>query len=126
MQDCFMMNNQKVWQPDSEMAAAWETTFTEDSTRVQSGRDHFTPLFTIEQYSYSASNIPVAEATKIIQMVLKGKPVLLHYWSVYHGRWRDDYFRVGKSQNISIGTLINGGEMYSKLAFNMTGVNPVR
>ncbi len=126
MQDCFMMNNQKVWQPDSEMAAAWETTFTEDSTRVQSGRDHFTPLFTIEQYSYSASNVPVAEATKIIQMVLKGKPVLLHYWSVYHGRWRDDYFRVGKSQNISIGTLINGGEMYSKLAFNMTGVNPVR
>lgn len=126
MQDCFMMNNQKVWQPDSEMAAAWETTFTEDSTRVQSGRDHFTPLFTIEQYSYSASNIPVAEATKIIQMVLKGKPVLLHYWSVYHGRWRDDYFRVGKSQNITIGTLINGGEMYSKIAFNMTGVNPVR
>lgn len=126
MQDCFMMNNQKVWQPDSEMAAAWETTFTEDSTRVQSGRDHFTPLFTIEQYSYSASNVPVAEATKIIQMVLKGKPVLLHYWSVYYGRWRDDYFRVGKSQNITIGTLISGGEMYSKLAFNMTGVNPVR
>lgn len=125
MQDHFTMNGERVWQPDSAMASAWETTFTSDSTRVQSGRDHFTPMFTVEQYSYSASNVPVEEATKIIQMVIKGEPVLLHYWSVYHGMWRDGYFRCGKSQSVVIGTLIDEGEMYDKLAFNMTGVNPI-
>ena len=124
-QDCFKMNGQRVWQPDSAMAAAWETTATADSKRSQAGVDRITPMFTVEQYSYSASNVPVAEATKIIQMVIKGQKVLLHYWSVYHGGWRDGYFRVAKSQNVTIGTLVEGEEMYEKLAFNMTGVNPI-
>lgn len=124
-QDCFKMNNEVVWQPEKAMAAAWETTYTEDSTRTQSGKDRFTPMFTVEQYSYSAKGIPVAEATKIIKMIMKGAPVLLHYWSVYHGCWRDDYFRVAKSSGVNIGSLVNGEEMYDSLAFNMTGVNPI-
>ena len=125
MQDRFKMNGEVVWQPDSAMAHAWETTATADSNRSQAGIDHITPMFTVEQYSYSASNIPVAEATRIIQKVAKGQKVLLHYWSVYHGGWRDGYFRVAKSQNVTIGSLVENEEMYEKLAFNMTGVNPL-
>lgn len=124
-QDCFKMNNQRVWQPDSSMAGAWETTFTSDSTRVQSGSDRFTPMFTVEQYSYSASNIPVAAATQIIQMINKGQKVLLHYWSVHYGGWRDAYFRCGKSQIITIGSLAEGEEYYEELSFNLTGVDPI-
>lgn len=124
-QDCFRMNGETVWQPERSMAAAWETTYTEDSTRTQSGKDRFTPMFTVEQYSYSAKNVPVAEATKIIKMIMKGEPVTLHYWSVYHGCWRDDLFRVAKSSGINIGSLVNGEEVYDSLAFNMTGVNPI-
>ena len=124
-QNYFKMNGQKVWQPDSAMAHNWETTFTEDSTRVQSGSDRFTPMFTVEQYTYSASHIPVDKATQIIQMIGKGQKVLLHYWSVYQGGWRDGYFRCGKSQEITIGNLEEGEESYDLLSFNLTGVDPI-
>ena len=119
------MNDKDVWQPDSGLAYAVETTFTEDSTRVQTGVDNFTPMFTIEQLEYKATHIPVAESAKIMQIVAKGYPFKLHYFSVYRGVWTDGTFRVGKSNSISIGSLEEGGEYLDTFSFNMTGKNPI-
>lgn len=114
-----------VYQPDENMGAAWETMFTEDSGRIQSGLDVSTPMFTVEQYSYHASYIPVSEATTIIQMIAAGNPVYIHYFSLYYGEWRTAQFRVGKSDSISIGKLIEDEEYYEEFSFNMTGVAPI-
>ena len=37
-QDYIKINNKKVWQPDSDTAVAFETTYTQGSTRAQSGK----------------------------------------------------------------------------------------
>lgn len=124
-QDKIKMNDIVIWQPEKDMSYSFESTYTSDSTRVQSGSGHFTPMFTVEQYSYSAKNIPQKEATKILQIIAKGKKFKLHHFSMYYGAWRDDYFYVGKSGNISIGSLSSDKEYLSELSFNMTGVEPI-
>ena len=55
------MNGVIIWQPDKDMGAAFATTYTEKSGRTQHGKAVLVPLFTIEQYSYSATKIPVAD-----------------------------------------------------------------
>lgn len=125
MQDRIRMNGIAIWQPDKNMAYSFETTYTEDSTRSQSGNGHFTPMFTVEQYGYSATNIPREEATKILQIIAKGQRFTLHHYSMYYGGWRDDTFYVGKSGNLRIGTLSENEEFLSELSFNMTGVEPL-
>lgn len=118
------INNVGIWQPDNNLAYTFESTYTNDSTRTQDGGGHFTPLFTVEQLGYSATGIPVAEATKILQQIAKGATFTLHYYSLYYGAWRDGEFYVGQG-NCAIGTLEDGGERLSSLEFNMTGVKPL-
>ena len=65
------MNGVIIWQPDKDMGAAFATTYTEKSGRTQHGKAVLVPLFTIEQYSYSATKIPVAEASKILKIVAR-------------------------------------------------------
>lgn len=125
MQDLIRINGVDIFQPDEDLAYAIETTFTEDSTRVQSGSANFVPMFTVEQLSYQATDIPIEKATEILQMVGKGESFTLHYFSVFYGGWRDGTFRVGKSNTISIGSLEEGNEKLSTLSFNMTGDNPL-
>lgn len=125
MQDLIRINGVDIFQPDEDLGYAIETTFTEDSTRLQSGSANFVPMFTVEQLSYQATSIPMEEATKILQMVGKGEAFTLHYFSVYYGGWRDGTFRVGKSNTISIGSLEEGNEKLSTLSFNMTGDEPL-
>ena len=125
MQDLIRINGVDIFQPDEDLGYAIETTFTEDSTRLQSGSANFVPMFTVEQLSYQATSIPMEEATKILQMVGKGEAFTLHYFSVYYGGWRDGTFRVGKSNTISIGSLEENNEKLSSLSFNMTGDNPL-
>jgi hypothetical protein len=125
MQDLIRINGVDIFQPDEDLAYAIETTFTEDSTRLQSGDANFVPMFTVEQLSYQATSIPMEEATKILQMVGKGEAFTLHYFSVYYGGWRDGTFRVGKSNTISIGSLEENNEKLSSLSFNMTGDKPL-
>ena len=125
MQDLIRINGVDIFQPDEDLAYAIETTFTEDSTRLQSGDANFVPMFTVEQLSYQATSIPMEEATKILQMVGKGEAFTLHYFSVYYGGWRDGTFRVGKSNTISIGSLEENNEKLSSLSFNMTGDEPL-
>ncbi len=111
-----------VWQPDKDMAYGFETTYTSDSARAQSGKGHFTPMFTVEQYGYSATHIPVREASKILHIIALGKPFSLYRFSPYHCEWRTDRFYVGKSGNLKIGSLEENEEYLSELSFNMTGM----
>lgn len=124
MQDKYKINDIEIFQPDSDLQASFETTYTSDSTRVQSGVMHATPMFTVEQFSYTATDVPVAEVKTILQQIIKGNPFKLHYFSPYYGRWRDGTFRVGKGQ-FQIGTLKADEEKISSLSFNMTGDNPL-
>jgi len=124
MQDTIKINGIEIFQPDEGLQYNFETTYSSDSTRVQSGQAHFTPLFTVEQLGYTATDISVKDAKQIIEQIIKGFPFMLHYYSVYYGNWRDAKFRVGKGQ-FSIGSLVEGEEKITSLSFNMTGEEPI-
>lgn len=124
MQNVIKINGVEIYPPDKDLASSFETTFTKDSGRVQSGVMHATPMFTVEQFTYTATDIPIAESSKILQMIVHGTPFTLHYFSPYYGKWRDDSFRVGKG-SLSIGTLKEGEEKLTSLSFNITGDNPI-
>ena len=125
MQDLIRINGVDIFQPDEGIAYALETTFTEDSTFLQSGDANFVPMFTSEKLVYTATNIPVDKASEILQMVGKGKSFNLHYFSVFYGRWRDGAFRIKNTDTIKIGSLEENNEKLSSLSFNMTGDNPL-
>lgn len=124
MQETIKINGVEIYQPDNDLGSGFETTFTADSGRVQSGKMHATPMFTVEQFSYLATDIPIEESSKILKMIVHGRPFTLHYFSPYYGMWRDDKFRVGKG-SLSIGSLKEGEEKLTSLSFNMTGDNPI-
>lgn len=124
MQDKIRINGIDIFQPDENLSYSFETTYTEDSTRLQTGSANFVPLFTVEQLGYQATDIPVDEASVILQQVAKGDAFTLHYYSLYHGRWRDGTFRVGRG-SLSVGSLEEGNEKLSSLSFNMTGDEPI-
>lgn len=124
-QDYIKINNKKVWQPDSDTAVAFETTYTQGSTRAQSGKGKFTPMFTVERFTYSASDVPMSKVTEILEIVARGKSFDLHYFSVFYGEWRTAKFYVGQVSDIKIKTLKNNHEKVSSISFNMQGVNPI-
>lgn len=124
-QDKYKINGREIWQPDEDVSYTWETTYTSDSTRSQSGKGHFTPMFTVHQYGYSASNVPVSEVAWMLSVISSGEPFTFHLWSSRHGGWEDIKCYVGKGSNCTIGTLEEGRETYSKFAFNATEVDAV-
>ncbi len=124
MQNKIMINGIEIWQPDKGLQSSFETTYSSDSARVQSGVMHATPLFTVEQFSYTATNIPTKEASKILQQIIHGRAFTLHYFSPYYNSWRDGKFRVGKGQ-FAIGNLTENEEYMESLSFNMTGDDPI-
>ena len=73
MQDKIKINGREIFQPDEGLKSSFETTYTEDSTRLQSGEANFVPLFTVEQFSYSATDVPLEEASYILQQIIKGE-----------------------------------------------------
>lgn len=123
-QEYIKINNTLVRQPDEGLGYNFETTYSEDSTRTQDGSGHFTPLFTVESFSYEATWLTKAEMKTILQEIMKGGNFALHYYSPYYGAWRDDKFYVGKG-SLSIGRLNESEERFESLSFNMVGVNPV-
>lgn len=123
-QNKFMINDRETKQPDTGLGYSFETTYSEDSDRVQTGKGYFTPLFTVESYSYSASNLTLSEMSYILKQVAKGRKFKVHYLSPYEGKWKDGYFYVGKG-SLKIGTWKEKEEMYDSLSFNMIGVNPL-
>ena len=114
---------QRIFTPDEGLEFSFETTYTEDSTRTQDGGGHFSPMFTVESFGYSASWVPAAEVHKILQLVI-GRQFPLHYYSPYFGAWRDDMFYVGKG-SMKIGRLNEDEEIFESLSFNMVGLNPI-
>lgn len=124
MQDLIRINGIDIFQPDEGLGYNFETTYTEDSTRLQNGSANFVPMFTVEQFSYQATDIPADEATIILQQIDKGQAFTLHYYSLHYGAWRDGKFRVGKG-SLSIGSLEENNTKLSSLSFNMTGDEPL-
>ena len=125
MQDnVIMIDGIAIYQPDKDLQHNFKTTYSSDSVRVQSGVGHFTPLFTVEQETYSATHIPVEQVSEILQLVIQ-RNFTLHYFGPYYGAWREDTFYVGEGE-CKIGTLKEGEETFSSLTFRMTGINPVK
>lgn len=122
-QNKIKINDVVIFQPDADMAWNFETTYTNDSVRVRSGRGNWTPMFTVESYTYTASNVPVDKATELLQMIV-GRIFNMYRFSPYYGTWRTDEFQVGKG-SLKIGTLKADEEIYSSLSFNIVGVNPL-
>lgn len=118
------MNGVEIYQPDKGLSYNFETTYTDDSTRVITGVGYFTPLFTVEQLGYTATNIPMKYVTEILRMVDSGRKFTLHYYSVHYGAWRDGEFYVGQGE-MSIGELVENNEYCESFSFNMTGINPI-
>ena len=123
-QNYITMNNVVIKQPTKDMAYNFETTYTEDTTRVQSGVLHATSMFTVEQLGYEAKNLTIYEMAQILQIIAKGNAFDLHYFSPYYGTWRTDKFYVGQG-SLKVGCLKENGEVFESLTFNMTGVNPI-
>lgn len=123
-QDRLKINGIEIKQPDTGLGYDFETTYTEDSGRVQTGILHITPLFTVEAFSYQATDLTESEMSQILQMVANGEKFMLHYRSPFYGRWRDGEFYVGKG-SLSIGSWKENEEKYDSLSFNMIGANPL-
>ena len=70
-----------IRQPDEDMGYSFETTYREDSARNYHGVMAETPLFTVESFSYAASDLTVAEMAEILQIVAKGGRFQMHYFS---------------------------------------------
>ena len=124
MQELIKINGTAIKQPDEGLGYGFETTYTSDSTRVQSGEGHFTPIYTVETFNYKASYLTTEEVKTILQAVAKGGVFTLHYFSPYYGQWRDASFYV-KRGSLKVGRLAEDQELFDELYFSMQGVNPV-
>ena len=122
-QEKITFNSVEIKQPKKGWGIALKP-LTDDSTRVQSGVLHTTPLFTVESFSYSAKWLTIAEMKTILQIVAKGRYFKMHYFSPYYGNGRDGHVLCGQ-RLLSIGTLQQDKERYESLSFNIVGVNPI-
>ena len=81
-------------------------------------------MFTVEQYSYEASNVPVIEANKILKGYRKRKNFqFVSLVALPHGMETDPFY-VGKA-SLTIGEISQDLKFVSKISFNMQGVNPL-
>ena len=124
MAEKIKINGIEIKQPLKGLGYDFQTVYSSESARVQSGRDYTTPVATIETFTYSAANMTAAEMSQILQLVMKGGAITLHYFSPYYGYWRDDTFIV-KSGSLKVNNWIANEERYDSLSFKLEGVNPV-
>ena len=123
-QEYIKLNGTVIRQPDEGLGYDFETTYTEDSTRMLNGTMYASAMFTVESFSYTASWLTREEMRAILQTVARGRPFTLHYLSPYYGAWRDGRFYVGKG-SLSVGRWNEDEERYESLSFNMIGVDPI-
>lgn len=112
-----------IAQPDS-LGWGFETTYTEDSGRVQSGAAVTSPMFTVESFSLGYTFLSLSEAHTIAAFIVKGSPFYVRYPSVYYNGWRTGRFYVGKGET-KWGRINTAEELVEDFAFNIVGVNPV-
>lgn len=126
MQNYILIDGYKIKQPDS-FTPNWATTYTEDSERAMSGIAYLEPMFTVESYSFEASNLSTKEAKALLQRIVPrpSKPTFeLTYFSWFYGEWRTDKFYVGQG-SMNIKTLKEDYEALEYIAFDVIGVNPI-
>lgn len=124
-QEKILFNGIEIKQPDSgSLGVSFDTTYTDDSGRIMSGVALATPLFTVEAYSYKATDLTLQEMSQILQIIDKGKPFTVRYLSAHYGKWRTDEFYVGKG-TLTVGLWEASEERYDELSFNLVGVNPL-
>lgn len=124
-QEKILFNGIEIKQPDSgNLGVSFDTTYTDDSGRPMSGAALVTPLFTVEAYSYKATDLTLQEMSQILQIIDKGKPFTVRYLSAHHGKWRTAEFYVGKG-TLTVGSWEASEERYDELSFNLVGVNPL-
>lgn len=117
------MNGNLIYQPDEGLTYSFETTYTEGSARSTTGKLKAKPLYTIEQLSYKATNVPKEEAQKIINIVGRGGIFLLTYFSPRLCKWTTQRFYVGQG-SLTIKTLKENEECFD-LSFDMTAAVPL-
>lgn len=123
-QQKYLINGVEIWQPDQDLAWDYQKTYTQDSGRTQDGVGHFTKMFTIQSFAYRASHVPVAEWTKISQMIILEEYFDLYAWNPHFGKWMTHRCYVGEG-TLNIGTLEEGNERYSSISFNMVDNVPL-
>lgn len=123
-QEKVSFNGKVTKQPDAGLGFDFETTYTEDSGRIQTGVANITPMFTVESFSYTATDLTLEEMSEILHIVAKGEFYTMHYLSPYYGRWRDDTFYTGRG-TLVIGSWKENEERYESLSFNIIGRNPI-
>lgn len=114
----------RIVQPDSGLGFNYETTYTDDSGRLQSGTAVVAPLFTVRSYSYSRSRPTVAEVKQILGYIGKGAKYELFAFDPLTASWKWDVFYTGQG-TMSIGYLSSSGGIYDSFSFNAVGVNPI-
>lgn len=123
-QEYILMNGVQITQPDEGLGYSFETVFTEDSKRAQSGKLHASAMYTVESLSFNVSFLTFAQAQQILQIVARGENFALRYPSLYYGEWRDAEFYV-KNGSLKIGRVNAGQESVDGLSFQMIGVTPI-
>lgn len=117
------INNTEIWQPDTGLTWDYETTYTPDSSRSQDGMGHFTEMFTTESFGYKASDVPIAEWSKISKMII-GKTFDLYCFNPHFGKWMTHRCKVGKN-SLSIKTLEENYETHESITFNIMDLKPL-
>ena len=113
-----------ILQPDEGIQYSFESTYQEDTKRVQAGSLEAFPMFTVEQYSYSATDVSPEDASTLLHIILNGHNFEAFLYSPYFGHWVTVKVYVGKG-SLKIGTIQVDTERMNEFSFNFTGVNPV-
>lgn len=114
----------EIAQPERGMGYSYETTYTEDSGRVQSGTAIVAPMFTVKSYSYSRTHPTVAQVAQILSFIAGGGKYEMYAFNPKTGTWGWDVYYTGKG-DMSIGYLTPDGGHYDSFSFNAVGVKPI-
>lgn len=126
MQEKILIDGIEIIQPDS-FDPNWETTYTDDSGRVMTGKAELDPMFTVESFNVEWSYLKPNEVSKILQLIIptaKKPNFQLRYFSWYTGMWKTGTFYVGKG-SLKTKTLKADYECFESLSCNFIGVNPI-
>lgn len=114
----------EIAQPDSGLQFNYETTYTEDSGRVQSGEAVVAPMFTVKAYGYSKTNPTTQEVATILGFIANGGKFEMFCFNPKTAQWEWDVYYVGQG-SMNIGSLDPLSGHYSGFSFNAIGVNPI-
>lgn len=113
-----------IAQPDKGLGFNFETTYTEDSGRIQNGEAIVAPMFTVKSYNYSKSSPLIGDVKTILGFIANGEKFDMYAFDPTTGLWSWDTYYVGQG-SMAIGYLTADGGHYDSFSFNAVGVNPI-